>query len=147
MEHQQKMPDSSGKMFERLVSLFAAGHVTSSMIERRRYPRIAIHDLLKYTDEDRKIGETVTNSRDISEGGVRFVSNIPFPSGTVLFLKINLYELGKVFDVKVRIAWSTEVNGPNQYYHGGEFFDLQPADKDMLHHLVYQRLSRRKMAV
>jgi c-di-GMP-binding flagellar brake protein YcgR len=109
-------------------------------IERRRWPRVKLNLPLKY----RGVGEfnhlpMDSETRDISEGGIRFTSERFIPKDSKLVVNLNLSDLGGV-KATVRIVWAARDPHTNRYEVGAEFDTLPPEAKVQIANLVRRHL-------
>lgn len=101
--------------------------------ERRRFSRINARLPLQYKDIQRPI-ETYsgTLTRDISEGGVRFISNEFLSIFTRLLLEISVPSFSRPIKVISKVAWIQKFPRTNQYNVGVQFMDVTEEDKKHL---------------
>ena len=105
--------------------------------ERRRHPRVNAHLPLQYKDVQRPI-ETYsgTLSRDISEGGVRFISNEFLSIFTRLLLEVSVPSLSRPLKAISKVAWIQKIPRSNQYNVGVRFMDMTEEDKKQLNSFI-----------
>ncbi|MEE8317401.1 MAG: PilZ domain-containing protein [Candidatus Omnitrophota bacterium] len=79
------------------------------LFERRRFTRIDGTFVVSYTDittQERK--SDISQTKDISLGGILFTTDKVFPSGTILKLKIRLPDAPDYINMKVRVVESRQ---------------------------------------
>ena len=101
--------------------------------ERRRHPRVNARLPLQYKDIQRPIeAYSGTLSRDVSEGGVRFLSNEFLSVFTRLLLEVSIPSLSRPVKAISKVAWIQKVPRSNQYNVGVQFMDMTEEDKKQL---------------
>ena len=107
-----------------------------NFVERRRFPRYAVHYLAKVYLKDEMLFGTVIN---ISEGGVGIMLPNIIPAGTVLTLGIRSIlpeeakeEAIKEINLKARIIWIKEEIIDGMYRGGLEIIDISEEDLEIL---------------
>lgn len=101
--------------------------------EKRRFPRIDARLPLQFKDVQRPI-ETYTGTLtgDISEGGVRFVSDEFLSIFTRLLLEVSVPSFSRPIKAISKVAWIQKISGGNQYSVGVRFMDMTEEDKKHL---------------
>ena len=109
--------------------------------ERRQYFRhpISVPIQLRLSVSDRSF---VSNSSDISLGGLNFSWSKKLSKGTMLDIKIPVKE--KSFDVRAKVVYSKEDRKTARYHTGVSFTDFPSAFKAKLAEEVLQILEFRK---
>ena len=109
--------------------------------ERRQYFRhpISVPLQLRVAAYDRSF---LSNSSDISLGGLNFSWSKKLAKGTMIDIKIPVKE--KSFDVKARVVFSKEDKKTARYHTGVSFTDFPSAFKAKLAEEVLQILEFRK---
>ena len=97
-----------------------------SMKERRKYVRI--HESSQITYELLP-GESMKEyaTKDISQGGIKFLTREFIPKGSRLKIKLNLYKKFFSFEALVKCAWINKIRYNEEYEVGVEFIDMPPA--------------------
>jgi len=93
------------------------------MHERRRYVRIRENSQISYEvlpGENRKEYAT----KDISQGGIKFLTHEFIPKGSRLKIKLSLYKTFFNFEALVRCAWVNKIAYNEEYEVGVEFIDI-----------------------
>ncbi len=101
--------------------------------ERRKCPRIDARLPLQFKDIQRPI-ETYAGSltKDISESGVRFVSNDFLSIFTRLLLEVSVPSFSRPIKAISKVAWIRKVPRSNQYSVGLQFMDMTEEDSKHL---------------
>jgi len=105
----------------------------------RRYPRINLSCDIEYVidnhlpEHEHKIENSKT--KDISAGGMCFITYNQLPIGTILNLKFKLASEKQPFSVKGKIIWTVnfDIGGMKGWDNGIEFIDIQENDQQHLH--------------
>ena len=111
--------------------------------ERRRESRIL--------EEDKVVIELLTNgrvpgdepvisalSKDISPGGIRIVTNVHLPVGTLLKMEIVLSQRRRRLHAMGAVRWSRSVYEEELFEMGIEFSQISPEDKMLLLEHTYR---------
>lgn len=101
--------------------------------ERRRFPRINARLPLQYKDIQRPI-ETYsgTLTRDIGEGGIRFIANEFLSIFTRLLVEASIPSFSRPIKAISKVAWIRKIPSGNQYDVGVQFMDMTEEDKKHL---------------
>jgi Tfp pilus assembly protein PilZ len=70
-------------------------------------------------------------TQDISPGGVRVITDTPFPVGTDVEIKIVLSRTRDVIDLYGKVRWASNISGEDLFEMGIEFMDVD-RNKSML---------------
>lgn len=101
--------------------------------ERRKHRRvfdknIVLVTLLTSPGQRDLEGRTFTcTTADISTGGVRLISSMKIPVGTVMELRVAAVSLPAAFKFVGRVSWQLEVLSPPAFFVGIEFTSGDPA--------------------
>ena len=76
------------------------------MKEKRRYKRILVRFPIEIIDENAKVKETIAHIRDLSEGGMRFRSQLVFEVGTALRLVLSIPDISKDMCIAAKVVWA-----------------------------------------
>ena len=112
--------------------------------ERRRESRIL--------EEDKVVIELLTNgqipgdesvinalTKDISPGGIRIMTNVLLPVGTLLKLEIVLSQRRRRLHATGAVRWARSVYEEELYEMGIEFDHISPEDKMLLLEHTYRK--------
>ena len=104
--------------------------------ERRREPRLILHFPVAYKTNNLFSNSQFQNkmSRDMSNFGIRVVSDNFVASNTYVSLRINI--ASKVVDTIARVVWSNRVPHSDTYHIGLEFRELDNPKKTFLRNLL-----------
>lgn len=91
------------------------------MKEKRKYPRIAVSFPVECENlPSRDYFYTV--SKDLSEGGVKILSNNFIPKDN--YLKLNLNLIDKILDLKAKVVWCNKERIAERYLTGLKFVEV-----------------------
>ncbi|MDD5504447.1 PilZ domain-containing protein [bacterium] len=101
--------------------------------EKRSYPRIEARLPFQFKDIQRPI-ETYTGSltKDVSTGGVRFISNEFLSIFTRLILEVSVPTFSKPIKAISKVAWIQKAPRSSSYNVGLQFVDMTEEDKKHL---------------
>jgi len=109
--------------------------------EKRKEPRQADSSeiVLEYEDlEGLAPGKKIyyARAKDASPGGLRILSEIPFPVGFVFDIKLKSHRTGKSIEARGRVKWSTSPPPGKAYEIGVEFIETPIRSiMDLLEHI------------
>ncbi len=109
--------------------------------EKRQFFRHPVNVPIQLRME-KSIDSYLSESKDISLGGLSFVWPSRLSKGTLLMLSIPVKE--KVFDLKVRVAYCKNYKKSNQYRAGVSFLNSPDAFKAKLAEEVLQIIEYQK---
>jgi len=105
--------------------------------ERRRFTRVSTIMPLQYRKlKELSEGTIGAITRDVSEGGTRFVANEFLPLATRLVVELFLPAQPRPIKAISKVAWIRKVPLGNQYEVGNQFLDVGRDDKDQLSEYV-----------
>lgn len=91
--------------------------------ERRKNERIVSRCPLRYQFKGQpSFVDTIT--RDISEGGLRFITNEFIPAFADLFLELSLRPAMEPVRTAAKVAWIQKIPHSDQYHIGARFTDI-----------------------
>ena len=95
------------------------------MVDRRKFVRIPESSHISYKCISKeKISDYIT--RDVSQGGIRFLAHDFIPKGSYLKIKLDLCGSSIVIEAMVRLVWIRGVPHRDEYEVGVEFIDMPP---------------------
>ena len=106
--------------------------------EKRRYPRVTTHIPIKY----RKLTETEdadrssTISKNLSEGGIRFMSPDFISRACRLILELDMPMFIKPVKAISKVAWIRKASSGNEYEIGSQFLEMSKKDKGLVSEYV-----------
>lgn len=109
--------------------------------EKRKEPRQADSSeiVIEYEDPERPgMGKKIYHARakDASPGGLRILSEIPFPIGFVFDIKLKSHRTGKSIQARGRVKWSSSPQRGKAYEIGVEFIETPIRSiMDLLEHI------------
>lgn len=96
--------------------------------ERRQSERADSRCPLRYQFKGQpNFYDTIT--RDISEGGLRFITNQFIPAFAELFLEVSLRPSTEPVRAAAKVSWVQKVPHSDQYYVGAHFTELNQEHK------------------
>ncbi len=103
------------------------------MPEKRRFQRASSVLPLQYKKlKESRDSTTGVITRDVGEGGVRFVSNEFLPLASRLVVELFLPAQPKPIKAIAKVAWIKKAPSGEQYEVGNQFLDIGREDKDQL---------------
>ena len=120
------------------------------IFERRRFVRIDAEFLVYYTAiHERPPRSNASQSRNISTGGILFITGREFPVGTVLVVKIRLPDSPDYINLKVQVVDSKQkvkgiIYDTRAKFIGVEEKDIVSMQKVIEHHEQIQRKKKPK---
>ena len=113
------------------------------IFERRRFVRIDGTFVLSYRQagiEDPK--SDITQTRNISVGGLLFMTDKLFPLGAILVLKLRLPDREDHIDIKVKVVGSRQIRKNVLYETRAKFVDIKEEDRDAVRKIVGYNLGQ-----
>lgn len=109
----------------------------NSVEDKRRFKRVGVSLPLEYRDL-RKSAELPKGSllRNISEGGVCFVSKEFMSLACRLILNITLPNNSKPVKAIAKVAWIRKLPASNQYELGNQFLEMTKEDRSQINDFV-----------
>jgi len=94
-----------------------------TMVERRKYVRIPESSHISYKCIPKeKVSDYIT--RDVSQGGIRFLVHDFIPKGSYLKIKLDLSGGSISVEAMARLVWVKSVPHSDEYEVGVEFIDM-----------------------
>lgn len=103
--------------------------------EKRKYPRVRCHHSIRQIGYDIDSCHLITETVDLSEGGLQLTSSNPFKPEDVLQLALilgrhEIYLIG-------RVAWSKPDARQKETYHSGlAFLQIDQDDRKVIHDYI-----------
>jgi c-di-GMP-binding flagellar brake protein YcgR len=94
------------------------------MEERRRYVRIPENLEISYKVISAEKSPSAYTTKDISQGGIRFLAHDFIPKDSRLKIKLNLCKGCIVIEALVRMVWISKSERGESYEVGVEFVDI-----------------------
>lgn len=110
--------------------------------ERRQHPRIDKTFVVSYRIFAEANNYDLTQTKNISVGGMLITTNRLFKPGTVLAIYIRLPFLGKPLSLKGRVVESREIVKQLIYDTHLEVFDVDPDSKEAINKTVVYNLEK-----
>ena len=102
------------------------------MFERRKFLRIDSHFITYYTEAKEEAKSDAGQAKNISAGGILFVTDKLYPKGTILKLKLRSLDA----DVNVQVVKSTERAKDLIYETRAKFINISKKDKILIQKIV-----------
>jgi len=91
--------------------------------EQRQSLRVSLYSPLRFQiKSSRKFGSTV--SRDISLGGIRFLTDNFVPVGTSMILEVNLGDTPNIVNAIADVVWTQKLPHTDRYQMGLRFSEI-----------------------
>lgn len=105
----------------------------TEITERRRFARVGSALPLQYKKlKELSEGTIGAITRDVSEGGTKFVSNEFLPLATRLVLELFLPAQARPVKAISKVAWIRKLSSGDQYEVGNQFLDITREDRAQL---------------
>ena len=116
------------------------------MMERRRFPRVRSHNLIRILRRNGLSADTLFNLADLSEGGFRVWTELDMERGVLLEAVVNLREQAFMVPVTLRIIWRHTAQYPRGGQIGAKTLDITEESQRALKQLVLKKLFHRRAA-
>jgi len=106
----------------------------------------------RVSEEDKVVLELIFNAqhpqektvfsaltKDISPGGVRFMTNVALPVDTLVRMEIALSKRRKLIHATGKVCWSRSIYEEELFEMGVEFTEISPEDKMILLEHTYRK--------
>ena len=113
---------------------------SSNFTERRRSQRADSNLQMKYRNLKMAAAPTGSNTKDISEGGIRFKASEFISIACRLVLEITLPTAQRPIKAISKVAWIKKLPSSDQYELGNQFLEISKEDKAVINDYV-NRLS------
>lgn len=115
------------------------------IFERRKFVRIDGSYAVYYTDiTTQEPKSDAGQAKNISAGGILFITDREFPEGTVLKLRIRLPDEQDYISVKVRVVYSRQRVKGLLYDTRAKFIGIREEHRDAIRKIVEYNLQKRK---
>lgn len=106
----------------------------NSTSERRRFPRIACREVVRYRDLLKPSAALLGGlTKDLSMGGVRFETAECFPCRTRVLVELVLSgRTAAPIRTIAQVVWVQKQAHSDQYEAGAQFVEMQPQDRQAL---------------
>lgn len=118
------------------------------MREIREFVRIDVNKDVKYRVLRSKT-IVPSESKDVSAGGIMFDTTECLAKGSVLELKLLLFEDVPPISAMGEVAWSKEIKGKSgkkAYVCGVKFSAIAPKDRQRVHEYVHNEVMKRRIS-
>ena len=114
------------------------------VFERRRFVRVKGNFVVSYKDITTKEAKTdVSQTKDISVGGLLFTSQEKFALGTILSLKLRLPDSYDYINVKVEVVASKQLVKDVLYDIRAKFVKIGDVQKDYIRKMIDYNLKNK----
>lgn len=100
-------------------------------LNSRRFKRFRADFLVKY-QLDRKGEAHITNVRDVSAGGLRFLTDRPVPESSLLNVSIYIPPLGRIVEAVAQVLRVRKAKGGILFNVAVNFLDLRREDREAI---------------
>ncbi|NQT46737.1 MAG: PilZ domain-containing protein [Candidatus Omnitrophica bacterium] len=101
--------------------------------DKRRFPRIEFRMPVQYHNlKNPREGSIGSLTKNISEGGVKFVANEFLPLASRLVMEISLPTVPRPIKAIAKVAWVRKTAVAEQYEVGNQFLEISRDDKNHL---------------
>lgn len=115
------------------------------IFERRRYVRIKGNFVLSYKDiTTQEAKSDISQTKDISVGGLLFTSQQKFSPGTLLKLKLRLPDTPDYINVKVEVVASRQLVKNVMYDTRAKFVKIDDKHKDYIRKIIDYNLKNKQ---
>jgi c-di-GMP-binding flagellar brake protein YcgR len=105
--------------------------------ERRRFKRIDGNYVVSYVPvEGEELKSDISQTKNLSEGGLLFVSDRAFEKGITLKIKLRLPEFSDYVIIKAKVVDSKKIGKGTMYNIGAQFVEVEQKVKDAIKRLV-----------
>ncbi len=117
----------------------------SYVFERRQFIRISGNFVVSYIDVTTKEAKSdITQTRNISAGGILFTTDKKFPAGAMLRVKLKLPDTPDYIDIKVRVVGSHQLVKGILYDTRVKFIRIREEDRAFIRKMVDYSLRKEK---
>lgn len=121
----------------KLIRFFWWRHIAD---DRRRYPRLKTHNLIRYYYPIEENQERVSNLIDLSPEGFRFFFNgKELHTGEAFRVAINFNAGDREIETLAIVCWHKKNGGRNSHYVGAVFKNLSAEDRHFINHYLLKR--------
>ncbi|MCB9800488.1 MAG: PilZ domain-containing protein [Candidatus Omnitrophica bacterium] len=120
--------------------------------DRRRYPRLETHNLMRVLNVNSQPAQDVMNLVDISESGFQFLNTRRYPASTVLRVIVNVRQIDQQIPMKVKLVWSHPIrlkvvwnqalansNGSGSHA-GASILEMSQEDRRLLKEYIHSKI-------
>jgi len=119
-------------------------NLEGAIFERRKFIRIKGSFVISYSDiSSVQAKSDISQTKDVSLGGILFTTDRKFEVGTILRIKLKLPESPDYLKVKVKVVGSRERAKNILYETRVRFISIREEDKDSIAKLVEYNLRNR----
>jgi len=113
--------------------------------ERRKFARVDGTFVVSYKDVSTGQAKTdVTQTRDISAGGIKFTTDRSFAPDTILKLKLRIPDALDYINVKLKVVESKKRGAGSSYYTRGRFVAMRDEDLEAIKRVVENSIRKKQ---
>ncbi|MBC8473923.1 MAG: PilZ domain-containing protein [Candidatus Omnitrophica bacterium] len=113
--------------------------------ERRKFTRVDGTFVVSYTDVSTAQAKTdVTQTRDISAGGIKFTTDRSFAPDTILKLKLRIPGTPDYINAKLKVVESKKRGTGSSYDTRGRFVAMRDEDLEAIKRVVENNLRKKQ---
>lgn len=102
----------------------------------RKHPRVNVRYLVKYEVKGRGEQPRITNIKDISKGGLKFLTSEPLPQNGIIKVNILVSPLDRVLEANAQILRVRRAKVGVLYYVAVSFIEMSEADQKAIDEFV-----------
>ena len=110
--------------------------LTKTAVEQRKFPRIPFQRPIRFKPKSVVLFAS-HSAYDISQGGIRFNSDVFIPPGTVLTVQVKLADEALLLDMQGKVVWTKYVSHLQMYQMGLEFISDNSYSRWKIRHHVF----------
>lgn len=104
--------------------------------ERRRFVRVNGTFVVSYNQIEPEPKADISQTKNISEGGILFTADKFFKTGSVLQIKIRLPDASDYSTIKVQVVDSVQLVKDFMYDTRAKFLDIRPEERALIRKIV-----------
>jgi c-di-GMP-binding flagellar brake protein YcgR len=114
------------------------------IFERRRFVRVGGTFVVSYCDvSGAESRSDITQTKNISAGGIMFTTDREFPAGTILRVRLRLPDALDYINVKIQVVGSNKKGKGFLYDTRGKFIGIKEEDREAIKKIVEHNLGHR----
>jgi len=111
----------------------------------RRFKRLKADYLIKYQPSHAEGDPSISNIKDISANGLRFLTENFFPEGTALVVSVHIPPIDRTLTTTARVVRVRSAGSEGLYYMSVRYVDLFAEDQALLDDFI-ERLAKDRQA-
>ncbi len=131
-------------MIDFITSSNSLNKIDYSGEERRSYPRAQCDLALQYRNLNKNYSQAAgALAKDISAGGMRFISSNFLPVFTLLRIELLIESDIRSISLTARVAWTEKLPYNENYLIGVEFLNIRNEDRVKINSFVNTKIAKR----